>query len=574
VKAAASAALLLMGAAGCGGDPAAGAPHASTASGADARGLFVLHDEAGVDFAFAPGGTGRKHLVEITAAGVALLDYDRDGDLDLFLPQGAALPGHPGTGDFRDRLWRNDGGWRFTDVTAATGVSDGGHGLDDYTYAAACPDFDGDGDPDLYLCNVGRNRFLRNDGGRFVDATAEWGGDCDRWSTAAAFVDFDSDRDLDLYVVNYVHESLDHPGCGRLGEGERYRSYCHPDEFPPADDALYRNDDGHLVDVSAECGVVGTGGAGLGAVLSDYDDDGDVDLFVANDSTPNFLWRNDGAWHFAEVAHDAWVAVDASGLSTAAMGTDFGDVDGDGDFDLIVANLDMEPNTLYVNGGHGEFEDRSAASGLGPPSLRWVGFGCEFADLDLDGDLDCLVANGHVCDNIELLEPTQTFKQPPHCYVNDGTGRFTEIGAKAGAYFEGRYVGRGLATGDLDGDGDLDGVIAHWDRPPALLENTTLRAGTPAGGARPRWLSLRLVGRGRNRDALGARVTVEWGGKKQVEELRGTSSYAAWHGTGLLFGSGATAPGEATVEVRWPDGQRSRHGPLAVDRVHELVEPE
>ncbi|MSR47165.1 MAG: CRTAC1 family protein [Planctomycetes bacterium] len=531
--------------------------------------LFVTHSDSGVGFRFAPGGSGRKHLVEITAGGVALLDHDGDGDLDLFFPQGAALPGAAPAADFRDRLYRNDGGWRFTDVTDASGVSDAGRGPDDYTYSAACPDFDGDGDPDLYLCNAGRNRFLRNESGRFVDATADWGGDCALWSTAAAFADYDRDGDLDLYVVNYVALSLDHPGCGPLDRGEEYRSYCHPDEFAPADDALYRNDGGRLVEVSIECGVAGLGGAGLGAVLSDYDGDDDVDLFVANDSTPNFLWRNDGGFHFTEIAAEAWVAVDASGLSTAAMGADFGDVDGDGDFDLIVANLDQEPNTLYLNDGNGAFDDRSSASGLGPPSLRFVGFGCEFADLDLDGDLDCLVANGHVCDNIELLEPAQTFRQPPHCYLNDGAGRFTQVGTAAGAYFGGRYVGRGLALGDLDQDGDHDVVVTHWNDPPALLENTTI--GQQAS-VTPHWIGIALRGKGTNRDALGARVTVVAGGRRQVEELRGASSFGAFHDLGLRFGLGSATDAER-VEVRWTDGTTVDFGPLAGGRIHRLDQP-
>jgi hypothetical protein len=531
--------------------------------------LFRTRTQTGVDFVHDPGLSGRKLLIEINSGGVTLLDYDGDGDLDLFFPQGAPLPGYAGRGDFRDRLYRNDGAFRFTDVTAESGVSDAGVTLDDFTYSAAAPDFDGDGDPDLYLCNVGRNRFLRNDGGRFVDATALWGGDSPLWSTAAAFADFDRDGDLDLYVANYVVEPLDHPACGPVSRGEEYRSYCHPDEFPPADDTLYRNDDGRLVDVSAPSGLVGRGGAGLGAVLSDCDADGDVDLFVANDSTPNFLWRNDadarGEWRFAEVGRESYVAVDGSGLSTGAMGTDFGDVDGDGDFDLIVANLDMEQNTLYRNLGGGLFEDHSVASGLGPPSLLSVGFGCEFFDADLDGDLDCMVANGHVLDNIGLLEPAQTFRQRAHFYRNDGSGRFAQIGGEAGPYFDGKQVGRGLAIGDLDDDGDLDAVVAHWDGEPALLENTT----NDAGRAPRPWLGLRLVGRGKNLQAIGALVKVESGGRTRVEEVRGTSSYSAFHDLRLVFGLGEHPVAER-VTVRWPDGTRTTHGPLPTNRYHVL----
>ena len=536
--------------------------------------LFVTRSGTGVDFVHAVGASGRKFLAEINAGGVALLDFDSDGDLDLFLPQGAPLPGYVhsgGAGDFRDRLFRNDGEFRFTDVTDSTGCSDAGTGIDDFSYAAACPDFDGDGDPDLYVCNVGRNRFLRNDGGRFVDATADFGGDSRHWSTAAAFADFDQDGDLDLYVVNYVREDFRHPGCGALSRGEEYRSYCHPDEFPPADDALYRNEDGRLLDVSVETGVAGRGGSGLGAVLSDYDGDGDVDLFVANDSTPDFLWRNERGFRFAEVAREAWVAVPDSGLATASMGTDFGDVDRDGDFDLVVTNLDMEVNTFFRNDGAGAFTDRSTASGLGPPSLLDVGFGCEFFDADLDGDLDFMVVNGHVLDNIHLVEPAQTFRQPARFYRNDANGRFAQIGPAAGRYFEGRQVGRGLALGDLDDDGDLDAVVAHWSGSPAILENTTYRRGEDARGSRRSWLGLELSGRGRNRQAIGALVRVEAGGMTWVEEVRGTSSYCAFHDLRLVFGLGDARSAEK-VTVRWPDGRTTTHGPLEAGRYHALQE--
>jgi hypothetical protein len=541
------------------------------------RTLFVERRDTGIDFVHRNGGRGMKRLVEINGGGVALLDYDGDGDLDLFFPQGATLPGDPRPAlDLRDRLFRNDGHLHFTDVTDAAGVSDGGSGLDDYSYAAVCPDFDGDGDPDLLVLNAGHDRFLRNDGGHagggphFVDATAEFGGDSPEWSTAAAFVDFDRDGDLDLYVVNYVKEDLHHRGCGSLSRGEQWRSYCHPDEFPAADDALFKNDGGRLVDVSKECGVAGTGGAGLGCVLSDYDGDGDADLFVADDSTPNLLWRNEGGFRFTQAAEEAYVAVNGSGVTTAAMGTDFGDIDHDGDFDLIVANLAMEVNTLYRNDGTGHFDDRSTATGLGPPSLRWVGFGCEFFDFDLDGDLDNMVVNGHVIDNVQLYEPSQTFRQPPSFYRNDGSGRFTEIGAEAGPWFAGQYVGRGLAVGDLDDDGDPDVVACQNNGPPFLLENTS-------DGAAP-WLGLKLVGRGRNLQAIGALVTVEAGGMKQIEEVRGTSSYGAFHDLRLLFGlapakdAPAKESGVAKVTVRWPDGKTTTHGPLAAGRYHVLRE--
>ncbi len=565
---AAALATLVAVSASC-GPPPTGAPSAIPAVAPAATGtatattLFIDRSAtSGVDFVHEPCRTGKKLLVEINSGGVSLLDYDGDGDLDLFFGQGAPLPGFDAThADLRDRLYRNDGAFHFTDVTAATGASDSG-----YTYAAACPDIDGDGDPDLYLVNAGRNTWLRNDvatSGRFVDVTADWGGNAPEWSTAAAFVDFDQDNDLDLYVVNYVDLALDHPGCGNLELGEKGRTYCHPDEFPPTDDRLYRNDDGRFVDVSDRIALKGSGGAGLGAVPCDYDLDGDVDLFVANDSTPNFLWRNDGNWTLRDVASEAWVAVDGSGVSTAAMGSDFGDVDGDGDFDLVVANLAMEMNTLYRNDGAGRFDDRSTASGFGPPSLLFVGFGCELFDADLDGDQDALIANGHVIDNVELYEPAQTFRQPPLLMRNEGGGRFKSLGAEAGSYFAGRSVGRGLAVGDLDNDGDLDAVVAHWDARPALLENTT-------NGARP-WIGLQLVGAGKNRQAIGALVTVEAGGHTLKDEVRGTSSYAAFADLRLVFGLGAATQADR-VTIRWPDGRTTSCGPLAAGRYHAVRE--
>ena len=334
-------------------------------------------------------------------------------------------------------------------MTAESGVSDAGATLDDFTYSAAAPDFDCDGDPDLYLCNVGRNRFLRNDGGRFVDATELWGGDCRLWSTAAAFADFDRDGDLDLYVANYVVEPLDHPGRAPLARGEEFRSYCHPDEFPPADDALYRNVGGRLVEVSARGGPAGLGGSGLGAVISDYDGDGDVDLFVANDSTPNFLWRNEGGtggeFRFTEVAHECNVAVDGSGLSTGAMGTDFGDVDGDGDFDLIVANLDIAEHA-YRNEGHGS--SRTAARRW-PRSASPVGrLRLQFFTPTLDGDLTAGRER-----HARQYPPAQAGADVPARAHSIAT---TDAGGSARRKEVDHSTSRFRARdGDLDDDGDL-----------------------------------------------------------------------------------------------------------------------
>ncbi len=514
---------------------------------------------SGIDFVHHHGGAGKKLLVEINAGCVAMIDYDSDGDLDLYFGQGHALPGYlDESTDFRDRLYRNDGDFRFTDVTDETGVSEDG-----YTYHASAVDYDGDGDQDLYLSNFAANRMLRNDGGKFVDVTAEVGAATDRWSTTSCFADFDQDGDLDLYVTNYVIYPLDHSGCGSMSRGEGWRAYCAPDEFPGSQDLLYRNDAGRFVDITEEAGMIPGDGSGLGLVPTDYDDDGDLDLFVANDGRPNHFWRNEGDMRFTDQAWNSGVAVGSHGTSEACMGTDFGDIDGDGDFDLLVANLAVETNTLFRNEGNGLFDDQSVSTGLGPPSRRFVGFGCEFFDFDNDGDVDNFVANGHVIDNIHLYEPSQTFRQVPHLYVNDGSGRFTERGEEFCQYFEGQYVGRGVATGDLDNDGDLDVVIAHNNAAPAILENQR--------GNEKSWIGFKLRGRGFNSAALGARVEIECAGKTQREEVRGTSSYAAFHDLRVHFGLDQADRVER-VQIRWPMGSTQTLRDLAAGQYHVIEE--
>ena len=513
--------------------------------------------DSGLEFVHQTGAAGQKLLLEINAGCVAVLDHDGDGRRDLFFGQGAPLPGFQGSEiDFRDRLFRNLGEFRFEDVTAESGATEPG-----YTFHASAPDLDGDGDPDLYLCNYRRNTLLQNDGGRFTDATEAVGLGVEDWSTASAFADFDRDGDLDVFVCNYVVYPLDHPGCGPLSRGPEYRSYCNPSEFPGAPDRVLRNDGGRFTDVSQTAGVIDEDGSGLMALLGDVDDDGWVDVFVANDGRPNQLWRNDGEFRFHDVADRAGVAVAGNGRSEASMGCDFADVDADGDLDLCIANLAMETNTLYVAEGPSLFRDRSELSGLGAPSLRFVGFGCEFFDADLDGDADLMVANGHILDNVELFEPSQTFRQPPQFFEGDGGGRFQEVGAQLGPYFRATWVGRGLATVDLDDDGDDDVIVAHNGERPALLENRL--------DPKPHWVGIELRQEGANRDALGASVQIETTAGTQREFVRGTSSYSAFQDLRVRFGLGEAA-GSVTATVQWPDGTRERFAALEIDRYHLL----
>lgn len=539
----------------CGSEAPPDRDPAAPISGGEGR-FAVATTAAGIDFVHRNCGTGRKYLVEINAGGVSLLDYDGDGRLDILFAQGAPLPGYERSDeDLRDRLYRNLGDLRFEDVTDAAGASEPG-----YTYSIAAPDIDGDGDPDLYFSNFGPNRLLRNEGGRFVDATVESGlGGGDHYSVATAFLDLDQDGDLDAYVCNYVEGVLEIQGCASR-RGEAWRTYCSPDEFPGARDQVFRNDDGHFVDVTEAAGMGASDGAGLGIVPCDFDQDGDVDLFISNDSRPNFLWRNDGGLRFTDVAWEAGVAVAGSGMSEACMGADAGDIDHDGDFDLFVTNLAMETNTLYRQVTPWFFEDGSVATGLGPPSLRHVGFGCRLFDADNDGDHDIMVVNGHVIDNPELHDPAVTFLQPPRFYQNRGDGTFEDASEQAGAYFRGQYLGRGLAIGDLDDDGDLDAVICNNNAAAALLANQTRSA---------RWIGFHLHGGGKNTQALGARVVIQTAAGTQREEVRGTASYAAFQDLRVHFGLGE----EDRIlggTVFWPDGAATDLGERAAGSYHSV----
>ena len=499
-------------------------------------------------------------MVETMGSGACFLDYDDDGDDDLYLVQGAPLPGFESHTPLRNALFRNegpgaDGMVRFRDVTQASATGDGGWGM-----GCAVADVDGDGDVDLLVTNLGPDVLLRNDGdGSFTDVTADAGVGDPRWSASAAFADADGDGDLDLYVTRYVDFSVDnHHPCGALVEG--MVSYCHPQAYEPVPDSFYRNRGDGTFELDDDLLVPGTPGNGLGLVWSDLDGDGRLDLYVANDSSPNFLFLAGDGGSFREVGLLRGVSVNEDGRSEAGMGVESADLDGDGWFDLFVTHLEMETNTLYRNLGDGRFLDRSLPSGVGRPSLRFVGFGTVALDFDLDGDLDLAVANGHILDDAERYWDNVTYAQPAHLLENDGRGRFREVGADHGDAFERSVVGRGLAAADLENDGDLDLLLTVSRGRPLLLL---------ASGAAGSWVELDLRQAGSNHAALGSRVTFRAGEHRSPREVRSASSYLSQNTRTLHAGLGDA--NALSLEVRWPDGARQRHARLPTNRRYRLA---
>ena len=508
---------------------------------------------AGIGFRHYNGATGHYYYVETYGSGAGFLDYDNDGWLDVYLVNGAPLSGPRPTPAPINHLYRNTGQGAFVDVTTATGVGDPGYGM-----GCSAADYDNDGDQDLYLANFGPNVLYRNEGnGTFADVTAAAGVGDPRWASSCGFLDYDRDGDLDLYVTNYVDYSIanDVP----CAEGS-VRSYCDPDTYAPVSDLLYRNEgDGTFTDVTVAAGVTGSG-RGLGVAFSDYDDDGDTDIYVANDGTANLLYRNEGG-RFAEVGLQAGVWYNANGRAQAGMGVDAGDLDGDGAPDLVVGNFAMETNTLFRNLGDGQFEDATDRSGLGPPSYLPLTFGLKLLDYDNDGDLDLFSANGHVLDNAEIITPGHTYAQANQMMANLGDGQLVDVSAHLGPDFSRVNVGRSAAAADYDNDGDIDLLVNTVNGNPRLLRND--------GGNRQHWLEVQLQGLVQ-RDALGSKVTVTIGDRRLVRERQSGASYQATHDPRLHFGLGTATTAE--VEVRWPDGRRQQLGRVVADQLLRVVE--
>ncbi len=533
--------------------------------------LFAdVADASGLDFAHVNGMTGRFYFHEMMGAGGALLDYDGDGDLDVYLVQGGLLEGQAGDGSpLLDRLYRNDLGGaaegrlepRFVDVTPASGIVSDGYGM-----GVGTGDVDGDGWTDLYVANFGANRLLRNQGdGTFRDVTEDSGTGDRGWGTSVAFLDYDLDGRLDLYVANYTDFTVGaHKGCrSRTGALD----YCSPLAYNPQADRLYRNRAGHRFEaVSVASGIGGLAGSGLGVVAADLDADGWADLYVANDQMPNWLWRNNGDGTFSEGASLAGVAVNGEGRAEAGMGVAAGDFDGDGDEDLIVTHLNRETNTLYRNDQPGFFEDGSMASGAGPPSWQNTGFGVAWFDFDNDGWLDLASANGAV----KRLEPLvrrgdpHPLHQPNMLLRNTGGGVLRDFTAEAGEAFALSEVSRGLAAGDVDNDGDADLLITNNNGPVRLLRNHA------AGGAG--WVGFAPGAAAAGADAVGSRFEVRTASGRSLHRwLRTGGSYGSAGDPRVLVGLGTEAA--ARVTVRWPDGRRTAWAAPQARRYLRLPSP-
>ena len=531
---------------------------------------FVDVTEAlGIDFRHEASATSQKYLPEAMGAGVALFDFDNDGRLDLFLVNGARIddPMPKGATPVKDgprysnRLYHQTEDGRFEDVTARAGLFGSGYGQ-----GVAVGDYDNDGDEDLYVTALFGNRLYRNDGnGRFTDVTAEAGVAGSGWSTSAAFVDVDHDGRLDLFVARYLDWSFEvNPYCGE--PKPRPRAYCHPDQWKGASALLFHNDGGgRFTEVAARSGVANPEGKSLGVALADYDGDGFVDLFVANDSVRQFLYRNRGDGTLQDRALLAGVAYDQDGRAFAGMGVDFADYDNDGRPDVVVTNLSNERYALYRNAGDGTFSYETHVSGLGTMTLLNSGWGVRFLDYDNDGTKDLFVAQGHVMDTIEQTSPHLRYRQPPLLARNEG-GRFKDASAAAGDVFREGWAARGMAIGDLDNDGDLDVVVTTVGGRPYVLRND--------GGNGGHWLSLRLVGHRSNRDGIAAevRLTTASGALRQAT-VTTTSSYLSASDRRVHFGLGAETRARA-IEVRWPSGTVQRLLDVAADQILTLDEPQ
>jgi len=514
--------------------------------------------KAGIAFRHHNGAYGGKLLPETLGSGCAFLDYDGDGWQDILLINGSDWPGHVRQRSTL-RLYRNNRNGTFSDVTRAAGLD-----VEMYGMGVAVGDTNNDGFPDIFVTCVGQSRLFRNTGkGTFVDATRASGlGERSAFSTSAMWFDFDRDGTLDLFVCNYVRWSAEHDVfCSLDG---RQKSYCTPEAYRGETCWLYRNrGDGTFEDVTATSGIFDSSSKSLGVAMLDDDQDGWPDVFVANDTQPNKLYRNRRNGTFRDVALEAGVAFSVDGKARAGMGADAADFENSGRTGLAVTNFENEMIGLYRSTRPGAFEDAALQAGIGVPSRGTLGFGCVFADVDLDGALDLVVANGHIDETVRNIRGNVGYAQPPHLFLNQGHGTFTDVAAAAGAGFAAPKVGRGLAYGDFDRDGDVDLLMTTNNGPARLYRNDQLSGN--------RALRFHLTGTQSNRDAIGATVRIFHGGEMQSRTVKSGSSYLSQSELPLTFGVGQRDRVERVV-VMWPNGRTEEMKNVATGRGYDWVE--
>jgi hypothetical protein len=511
---------------------------------------------SGISWSHNNAHTPERFLPETVGAGCAFLDYDSDGWMDIYLVNSGAADFYTPAGPLKNALYRNNRDGTFTDVTDRAGVAGGRFGM-----GAAAGDYDADGFADLYVTNYGADILYHNNGnGTFTDVTEKAGVNVPGWSTCAVWFDYDSDGRLDLFVSSFVHfDKSQHRLCVDRNATQNY--YCIPRIFKPRPSFLFRNrGDGTFADVSAESGIAASPGKSFGAVATDVNNDGLMDLFVANDTMPNFLFINRGKGKFEEAGLEAGVAYGEAGTPRSGMGVDASDYDNDGWQDLFVANIDQEFFSLYRNQKDLTFTDEPGE--IAPVTQLLSGWGLKFFDYDLDGDADLLLANGHPDDMVETKSGRVKYKEPLLLFENTGKG-YRNVSPQSGAVFSRSFPSRGMAVGDFDNDGDLDVLISNNGEAPLLLRNE--------GGNRNHWLGLQLISTKSNAAAVGAVITWQAGGVRRSRLKTGGGSYLASHDPREVLGLGTAAKIDS-VEIRWPSGAVDKLSNLPVDTYLKIVE--
>ena len=515
--------------------------------------------QTGITFVHTDGSSGRRYIVETVSSGLATFDFNGDGKIDILFLNGAPLPGSPtNTPPPRNALYRNDGDWKFTDVTQAAGLGD-----TNYHLGVCVGDYNNDGYPDIYLNNFGPNILYRNNGdGTFTDVTQAAGvANGNKVGAGACFLDIDGDGDLDLFVANYVDFTF---AKHQTRNVNGHPAYVGPMVYGPVPATLFRNNgDGTFTDISRESGIAAKAGTGMGVVCADYDDDGDTDIIVGNDAMANFVWRNDGHGHFEEVGLLTGLAYDRNGVGLGTMGVECGDYNKDGRLDFHMTSYQKQWAILYRNVGRGLFEDVTHITGAGAGTFNQVTWGNGLVDFDNDGDRDLFIACGHLQDTVDLWDDTTSYEARNLLLENTGQGKFVDVSARSGDGLAVKRSSRGAAFDDLDNDGKIDVVILNSRREPTLLRNDSPK--------RNHWIEIQLRGTRSNRDGIGARIKVLAGDLTLIDEVHSGRGYQSHYEMHPHFGLGDRTRIDR-IEVRWIGGGTDVLEGVEVDRPLQIAE--